>query len=54
MDPSRLNALVKGQWLFIVPKFDLVVAATSNGAGYQGYIDPVDFMYTHILPAIRE
>jgi CubicO group peptidase (beta-lactamase class C family) len=44
----------KGQWLFIVPKYDLVVAATSNGAGYQGYIDPVDFLYSDILPAIED
>ena len=43
----------KGQWLFIVPSLDLVVAATSNGAGYQGYIDPADFLYSYILPAIR-
>jgi len=43
----------KGQWLFIVPKYDLVVAATSNGSGYTGYIDPVDFLYSSILPAIR-
>ncbi|MEO8578062.1 MAG: hypothetical protein ABI556_15235, partial [Gemmatimonadales bacterium] len=44
----------RGQWLFVVPSLDLVVAATSNGAGYQGYIDPVDFLYSYILPAIRE
>ena len=44
----------RGQWLFVVPSLDLVVAATSNGAGYQGYIDPVDFLYTYILPSIRD
>jgi len=43
----------KGQWLFIVPKYDLVVAVTSNGQGFTGYIDPVDFLYSYILPAIR-
>ena len=42
----------KGQWLFIIPKYDLVVAATSNGAAYQGYIDPVDFLYSDILPSV--
>jgi CubicO group peptidase (beta-lactamase class C family) len=43
----------KGQWLFIVPKYDLVVAATSNGQGFTSYIDPANFLYSYILPAIR-
>ena len=38
----------KGQWLFIVPKYDLVVAATSSGA----FLDPLNFLYSSILPAI--
>ena len=42
-----------GQWLFIVPRHDIVVAATSNGSGYTGYIDPIDFLYSSILPAVR-
>jgi CubicO group peptidase (beta-lactamase class C family) len=44
----------KGQWLFIVPKYDLVVAATSNGAGFSGYIDPIEFLYSYILPAVNQ
>ncbi len=44
----------KGQWLFIVPRHDLVVAVTSNAAGFAGYIDPVDFFYSHILPAVEQ
>jgi CubicO group peptidase (beta-lactamase class C family) len=43
----------KRQWLFIVPKYDLVVAATSNGQGFTSYIDPANFLYSYILPAIR-
>ena len=42
----------KGQWLFIVPKYDLVVAATSNAAGFTGFMDPVEFLYDSILPAV--
>ena len=44
----------KGQWLFIVPRYDLVVAATSNAAGFSGYIAPADFLYDFILPAIQD
>jgi CubicO group peptidase (beta-lactamase class C family) len=43
----------KGQWLFVIPKYDIVVAVTSNGSGYTGYIDPIDFLYSSILPAVR-
>jgi CubicO group peptidase (beta-lactamase class C family) len=44
----------KGQWLFIVPKYDLVVAATSNSATGQGFIDPLYFLYSDIIPSIVE
>jgi CubicO group peptidase (beta-lactamase class C family) len=37
-----------GQWLFVIPKFDLVVAvAASNGNG-------LDLLYEAVLPAIRQ
>lgn len=42
----------KGQWLFIVPKYDMVVAVTSGGTTCDGYIDPVNFLYSEILPAV--
>ena len=42
----------KGQWLFIVPKYDMVVAVTSGGTTFNGYIDPVNFLYSEILPAV--
>lgn len=42
----------KGQWLFIVPRYDLVVAVTSGGTTFSGYIDPVNFLYSEILPAV--
>ena len=43
----------RGQWLFIVPKHDLVVAVTSSADGFTGFIDPVNFLYSEIIPAIR-
>jgi CubicO group peptidase (beta-lactamase class C family) len=43
----------RGQWLFIVPKHDLVVAVTSSANGAPGYMDPVNFLYAWILPSIR-
>jgi CubicO group peptidase (beta-lactamase class C family) len=42
----------KGQWLFVIPKYDLVVAVTSGGTTFNGYIDPVNVLYADILPAL--
>ena len=44
----------KGQWLFIIPKHDIVVAATSNAAGFIGYMDPVEAVYSYIIPAVQD
>jgi CubicO group peptidase (beta-lactamase class C family) len=44
----------KGQWLFIIPKYDIVVAATSNAAGFTGYMDPVEAVYSYIIPAVKD
>jgi len=40
----------QGQWIFIVPKYDLVIAVTSNT---QQEVAPVQFLYEYILPAVR-
>lgn len=42
-----------GQWIFVVPKHDLVVVVT--GAGYDGddWLQPVDFLYADILRAVE-
>jgi CubicO group peptidase (beta-lactamase class C family) len=42
-----------GQWLFIVPRYDLVVAATSHSVN-QGAQDPIEFLYSYILPAVTD
>jgi CubicO group peptidase (beta-lactamase class C family) len=40
----------QGQWIFVVPRYDLVVAVTSNTAEADA---PVRFLFDDILPAIR-
>ena len=40
----------QGQWIFVVPKYDLVIAVNSNT---QQFDAPVRFLYEDILPAIR-
>jgi CubicO group peptidase (beta-lactamase class C family) len=39
------------QWLFVVPKHDIVVAVT--GGTDQSFLAPVDFLYSDILRAVR-
>ena len=39
------------QWIFVVPRFDLVVVVTGGTA--QTFAQPVDFLYDAILPAMR-
>jgi CubicO group peptidase (beta-lactamase class C family) len=42
----------RGQWLFVLPRYDLVVAVTSNiVSGNEAA--PIDFLYTDILPAMH-
>jgi CubicO group peptidase (beta-lactamase class C family) len=39
------------QWLFVLPKYDLVVAVT--GGSNDSFVAPADFLYNDILRAIR-
>jgi CubicO group peptidase (beta-lactamase class C family) len=39
------------QWIFVAPRFDLVVVVT--GGTDQTFAEPVDFLYDAILPAMR-
>jgi CubicO group peptidase (beta-lactamase class C family) len=41
----------QGQWLFVIPKYDLVVAVT--GGSDNSWVAAPDFLYSDILPAIR-
>jgi CubicO group peptidase (beta-lactamase class C family) len=41
----------QGQWIFVIPRYDMVVVSTGN----TPYFDhAVDFLYTDILPAVSE
>ena len=42
----------RGQWLFVIPAYDLVVVVT--GASDNSFTAAPDFLYSTILPAIRE
>jgi CubicO group peptidase (beta-lactamase class C family) len=42
----------RGQYLFVVPSHDMVVVVTSWSDGYDQVL-PIEFLYSHILPAAR-
>ncbi len=44
-----------GQFLFVVPKYDMVIVMTQNdSATYSEEIEPVSLFYSHLLPTVRE
>ena len=42
-----------GQWIFIIPRFDMVVVVTGNAQTYTDWAAPVEFLYTDILRAVQ-
>ena len=42
-----------GQWIFIIPRFDMVVVVTGNAQTYADWVGPVEFLYTDILRAVQ-
>ena len=42
----------RGQWIFAVPRYGLVVATTAENENAH-FADPVDFLYTHVLASVR-
>ncbi|MDX1396052.1 MAG: serine hydrolase [Gemmatimonadota bacterium] len=44
----------RGQYIFVVPEHDLVVAITGDARNGNDWANPQAFLYTHILPAIEE
>lgn len=42
----------QGQWIFAAPRDRLVVSVTSNNDDGR-WVTPVDFLFSHILPAVR-
>jgi CubicO group peptidase (beta-lactamase class C family) len=41
-----------GQWLFVIPKHDIVVAATSTQTANARFLDPLSILYSEILPSL--
>jgi CubicO group peptidase (beta-lactamase class C family) len=41
----------RDQWIFIIPKYDMVVVVTGNTS--TTFAQPVDFLYTNILRAVQ-
>jgi CubicO group peptidase (beta-lactamase class C family) len=44
----------RGQWIFAIPRYDIVVVATGDSLDYPGFIAPVEFLYSDVLRAVRE
>lgn len=42
-----------GQWIFIIPRFDMVVVVTGNAQTSTDWAGPVEFLYTDILRAVQ-
>jgi len=40
-----------GQFIFVIPEHKMVVAVTGNAKG-AAYQNPIEFLYSHILPAV--
>jgi len=43
----------KGQYIFLVPEHDMVVVVTAGGRGWREEVAPREFLYSHILKAVR-
>jgi CubicO group peptidase (beta-lactamase class C family) len=41
----------QGQWIFVIPRFDMVIVVTANTAQFDL---PVWFLYEDLLPAVRD
>jgi CubicO group peptidase (beta-lactamase class C family) len=41
----------RDQWIFVIPRYDMVVVVTGNTV--SSFAQPVDFLYTDILNAVR-
>ena len=44
----------QGQYIFVVPEHDLVVVVTGGTRTFADELRPVGFLYSHILPALRQ
>ncbi len=43
----------RAQYIFVIPEHDMVVVVTGGTRNYQDQQRPISFLYSHILPAVR-
>jgi CubicO group peptidase (beta-lactamase class C family) len=43
-----------GQWLFVIPRHDLVIVMNGNSEAYDDFVAPVNYLFSDILPAVRD
>ena len=43
-----------GQFIFIIPEHNMLVVTTSESNHNAGFQKPIDFLYSHILPALHD
>lgn len=42
-----------GQYIFVIPEYDMVVVVTSGGSTGEEFYQPQQFLYSHILDAVQ-
>jgi CubicO group peptidase (beta-lactamase class C family) len=42
----------RGQFIFVIPEHDMVVVVTAGTRQYRDEVKPIEFLYSHVLPAI--
>ena len=42
-----------GQYIFVVPEHDMVVVVTGGTRGWNEETKAIEFLYSHILPAVQ-
>ncbi len=43
-----------GQWLYVIPKYDMVIVFNGYSDAYADFVAPVNYLFSDILPAIRD
>ena len=43
----------RGQYVFVVPEHEMVVVVTGGTRNGRDQRRPIEFLYTHVLPAVE-
>jgi hypothetical protein len=44
----------KAQYIFVIPEHDMVVVVNGDTRNRDDQHKPIDFLYTHILPSVKQ